>query len=90
MVMNYDPVAISEGVNVTSSFFYLPSYPMSQNWGRDMISMELLDISATDSAGPHSNKDLTCADCRLRQIFDFDDSFVDNHYCFHFASSLSV
>jgi hypothetical protein len=62
--MNNDSISFLEPFNVRPDLFNLSCHLMTEDRGRNVFSMHLLDVRTADSTRPHANQKFAVSDGR--------------------------
>ncbi len=85
-----DSVADTEVFDFYSGVLNNSSHFMSENWRRDVFSVNFLEISATDSTCSHFHEYLVWTNLRRRKILNLNRPFLFDYYGLHLSTRLNI
>jgi len=83
MMVHDDSVTDTEAFDFYSGVLNNSSHLMSENWRRNVFSVNFLEISSTDSTCSHFNEYLVWTNLGRRKILNLNRSFRLDDYGFH-------
>ena len=90
MMVHDDSVTDTEAFDFYSGVLNNSSHLMSENWRRNVFSVNFLEISSTDSTCSHFNEYLVWTNLGRRKILNLNRSFLFDYYGLHPSTRLNI